>query len=62
MVETLRDQTDSTADSSRVLVIPIPGALRMVLPDGTIHEKPMTSEDFVWLAERCLVAGRERVQ
>tara|TARA_R110000772_G_scaffold74600_2_gene162497 strand:- start:259 stop:426 length:168 start_codon:yes stop_codon:yes gene_type:complete len=41
------------------LVVPIPGALRFVDVDGRIHEKAMTREDLVRLAERCLVAARE---
>ena len=41
------------------MVIPIPGALRIVTPDGTIHEKPMTDEDFICLVERILIARRE---
>tara|TARA_R110000822_G_scaffold38746_1_gene107108 strand:- start:544 stop:729 length:186 start_codon:yes stop_codon:yes gene_type:complete len=43
----------------RMLVVPVPGALRFVDGDGKLHEKPMTPGEFIHLAERCLRAARE---
>lgn len=49
----------NTHGSSHPLVIPTPRLLRFVDGRGKIHEKPMTADDYVRLAERCLIAARE---